>query len=300
MWNSLLLRCRDELREKCGPSAMLAVNIAERKSSLDMIANRGTQFLRAYNALKKADFVSVAHYLSVDPKSANLEKVRWLHRKKRFGNAWLEYHFGWKPLISDIYNGVDVLQQPYPEKTVKARATDRLNLVYEDCWKDTIFHDGKTYPYPYGSRIVTDYDMRLQLIADLRVDNPSQYVANQLGLVNPALVAWELVPYSFLVDWFMPVGSFLSQFTDFCGMSLGQPMTTTSTKRKRIRFARKETVPGFPDFYQGHTVNSTEHFEFYREHGIYSAVLPMPTIPLGLSPTRAATAISLILQQLRR
>lgn len=30
-----------------------------------------------------------------------------------------------------------------------------------------------------------------------------------LGLMDPELVAWELVPFSFVIDWFAPVGSWL-------------------------------------------------------------------------------------------
>jgi hypothetical protein len=29
------------------------------------------------------------------------------------------------------------------------------------------------------------------------------------GLLNPAAVAWELLPFSFVVDWFLPVGRYL-------------------------------------------------------------------------------------------
>lgn len=31
-----------------------------------------------------------------------------------------------------------------------------------------------------------------------------------LGLTNPELVAWELVPYSFVADWFIPLGDWMA------------------------------------------------------------------------------------------
>lgn len=33
---------------------------------------------------------------------------------------------------------------------------------------------------------------------------------SKLGLANPAEVVWELVPFSFVLDWFLPVGDWLS------------------------------------------------------------------------------------------
>jgi hypothetical protein len=34
-------------------------------------------------------------------------------------------------------------------------------------------------------------------------------VAATLGLLNPENVAWELLPWSFVVDWFIPIGQYL-------------------------------------------------------------------------------------------
>jgi hypothetical protein len=33
--------------------------------------------------------------------------------------------------------------------------------------------------------------------------------AAQLGLLNPENVAWELLPWSFVIDWFIPIGQYL-------------------------------------------------------------------------------------------
>lgn len=296
LWNPLVLRLRDKLREKCGPAAMAAVNIKERQQSFDMIGNRAYQFLDGFNHLRRGNLLAAARTLRVTAEEVDLKKANWLHRKKRYGDAWLEFHFGWKPLVSDIFSGIDLLQQPYPSTTVKVRGKDGKSGKSNDRWYDTIVYQGQVLPYPFGSLTTWEYVMKLQMIADLNVTNPNLYLANQLGLINPAQVLWEMIPYSFLVDWFLPVGSFLNQFTDFSGMSLGQPMTTTLTTRKRVRRARANE-PWDPPFEKYNEAYATE---MYREKGIYSASFPMPSVPMGLSPTRAATAISLILQQLRR
>jgi hypothetical protein len=40
-----------------------------------------------------------------------------------------------------------------------------------------------------------------------------------LGLTNPLNVAWELVPFSFVVDWFIPIGSFFDGLVPPQGVS---------------------------------------------------------------------------------
>lgn len=38
------------------------------------------------------------------------------------------------------------------------------------------------------------------------------------GLTNPAALAWELFPLSFVIDWFIPIGSFLDGLSTSLGM----------------------------------------------------------------------------------
>lgn len=41
----------------------------------------------------------------------------------------------------------------------------------------------------------------------------------QLGLDDPLGLIWELTPYSFVVDWFLPVGQWLSSFRSIKGLT---------------------------------------------------------------------------------
>lgn len=60
----------------------------------------------------------------------------------------------------------------------------------------------------------------------VRVTNPNLLLFNQLGLVNPAYVLWDAVPFSFVADWFLPVGRYLQSYSDWVGLHLDDPMTT--------------------------------------------------------------------------
>jgi hypothetical protein len=42
---------------------------------------------------------------------------------------------------------------------------------------------------------------------------------SSLGLINPLEIVWELLPYSFVVDWFLPIGNWLSSMTADAGFT---------------------------------------------------------------------------------
>jgi hypothetical protein len=56
------------------------------------------------------------------------------------------------------------------------------------------------------------------------LSSPHLSELQQLGLTNPALVAWELVPFSFVFDWFIQVGDWLTGLTALQGVTVRRIM----------------------------------------------------------------------------
>jgi hypothetical protein len=202
---------------------------------------------------------------------------------KLFGDLFLEYHFGWEPLVKDIGGAVDLLQKPYPRGKVTGRgSSDKGSGIVHTQVGNEVAHD--------------DYKIinKVRIQAEVSVSNQNLFLASQMGFVNPLSVAWELVPFSFVVDWFTNVGQVLGSMTDFVGVSLGDTMITykQETIRDWIRF---NTVSGVV---RGNTAKGV----FVRR--TLPGVIPGPSLVLkpfkGFSVTRGLTAISLLLQQLRK
>ena len=42
---------------------------------------------------------------------------------------------------------------------------------------------------------------------------------SETGFSNPLSVAWEIVPWSFVIDWMIPVGDYLNGLDALCGVS---------------------------------------------------------------------------------
>lgn len=220
-------KTRERLVAQMGDKSQLGASIAaEWRGSTEMVAKRAMQILKFTRSLRRGNLLdaAIALDLSVVKHRAIMRRAkRRGHITKsstdtratirNFGGLWLEYSYGWAPLVSDIYTSVQVIDRPINDITIKARASDtkrvsRLPMWYGGTWYNE------------------DWSEKCQMIADVRVTNPNLYLSNQLGLVNPAQWLLEGIPFSFVVDWFSNVSQWVSQLTDFVGLELAQPMTT--------------------------------------------------------------------------
>jgi len=128
---------------------------------------------------------------------------------------YLKYVYGWKPLMQDIYGVISLLKQQgiqslllsgdgYASQTSGISASmvnDPTNSV--NSWIDSGTESAKVH-CKIWSRIDPNH-------AGLRS-------LNQLGLINPLSLAWELTPWSFVVDWFAPIGPVLQALTAPAGL----------------------------------------------------------------------------------
>jgi hypothetical protein len=95
------------------------------------------------------------------------------------------------------------------------------------------------------------------------IDNPNLWLLNRMGLINPLTVAWDLVPWSFVVNMFVNVNSLLNSVTDTVGLnvtdmsitrtcklihdySLADKPSGTDRRRSSINVYQKRRVLGVP------------------------------------------------------
>lgn len=134
---------------------------------------------------------------------------------RKIASKYLEYVYGLKPLMQDLYNVAEFAREAgvkplllsakgYSFRTYRFGEIKKLNPS-ADRWE--IWTDGTV-----NSRT------RCTLWAKISDSYSGTRTLNQLGLVNPADLIWELVPYSFVVDWFLPIGPVLQAFTAPAGL----------------------------------------------------------------------------------
>lgn len=192
-----IIKCYGKIYEKV---ANVADIIRTRTETVNMVVNAVRDLRRSYRAIRKGQIKRASQILGVD-----------LHhppRKNDPGGRWLEYSYGWSPLISDVYN---ILDKGFGDinfiVTGRAKGVRKNSLSYS--WTGS-------GPYHRGSGYTFTLD-RASCTAKISIPNTAFGAISSWGLDNPAVLAWEALPYSFVVDWFYPVGDYLNDSLNLSG-----------------------------------------------------------------------------------
>ena len=143
--------------------------------------------------------------VSWDPRTRTWEPYSHRDPAATVPESWLEVQYGWKPLLSDVDGAMKELAWrqeglrniPMVHGRAKGKETSRSSLVSSlegiaSASTECLNKVELKYFFTYGQ------------------DLPIMASLSSLGLVDPLEIAWESVPYSFVVDWLAPVGPWLS------------------------------------------------------------------------------------------
>lgn len=197
-------------------------------------------------------------------------------------SRWLELQYGWKPLLSDVHEACkayEVLTQPL--RTFHYKVSTRRNVSW----------DSSTSPSLYSCPTVG----KLQQTLLMEMTEKPGSKPRSLGLEDPLTVAWELVPYSFVVDWFLPIGPYLESAHSL-PLLTGRWYKTTS---REFSCGRSKILNNL-NYYGGSTY-SGNWLEVLRTSGTGNLSTPLPSFkPLdqALSPMHIANAIALVTSRL--
>lgn len=161
-----------------------AETVAETPSTLRLLNRRTMLFYNMFKLAGRGSFRGAANLLrSATGYNASNRSIKRLEKKfseaksydsRRASAFWLEYSFGIAPLLQSIFDSLEAFRRSSDLR--KARAVS----------------NGAGY-HIYGSVVNRDVD-----------------TLDRLGLTNPALLAWNLLPFSFVVDWFLPISTILA------------------------------------------------------------------------------------------
>ena len=132
--------------------------------------------------------------------------------------AYLQYTFGIGPLASDLFDSVEVLRLRL-QLPIRRRISvfNAQNLSGENTVGD------QTY------RWTSRKSQRATCYVTL---DPNQI--NPIHLGNPVEWAWELIPFSFVVDWAIPIGDWLHSLDAVRGITNVTGTVTEKVKYKAV------------------------------------------------------------------
>lgn len=198
------------------------------------------------------------------------------HRDVELSRRWLEASYGWMPLLSDTHAAAEALAkhvQGVRQTQFRARIR-RFTYGTNDTFNTKGFS-------------VREYRVQLILRLKSEKDLPSEFV--QLGLTDPLSIAWELVPWSFAIDWFLPIGSMLLAAALMPKLSGTQIRTVTDLHHGSITLKPQSQFRSLADA-------SLKDISVTRTVTNGSPRVPFPSVksPISKSWIRAANQIALL------
>lgn len=182
-------------------SAALGVTLASWKQSREMIVDRYRQM-----SLQSDSFEQRARRVLHTTRVSKNKRVTKVQLSK-LGSQYLEMVFGWQPLLTDIHAAVTTVVNTEPQtRRIAARASAYIE-------ERSISGAGTKCEETLNGVC------RCTRAALVEISNPNLWLRERAGLNNPAAVAWDLVPWSWVVNLFSNTGNLVSSVTDFAGLT---------------------------------------------------------------------------------
>lgn len=199
----------------------------------------------------------------------------------------LNYSYAWRPFISDLqkmHRGLTSMQE-YVDRWNEDAKAGVVHTRHADItpyvWKNDQSSSSSVTDSSWGTfcnnhtvkgTVIRSYAEEVKIVAhlyykpnhlDLSGLNKLAAYFDVAGLGDPLSIIWEAIPFSFLVDYFLSVGRFLSQFdhdflttpitvVDF-GYSIKTNQKYTYQRDRQIKRTDNgviTTYPGTPSYYK--------------------------------------------------
>lgn len=230
----------------------LGVFTGEARESLQMVSRSTRDLSKFLHALKSGDTSAMMKSLRVrrQPKA----------RRADLNNRFLEWEFGWRPLVNDLYEAgraVYSLTNRPISNTYKA-SIKKVNPIKG--------FDNHVLSLDQGScKVYKSY--RLTLSEDF-----SPWAS--LGLTSPAEVGWELLPFSFVADWALPIGRYM-EARSFVSQLAGRTVNVVDVREFDVNtnYAGSSGV-----IFPGHRFQQNQFWYNRSSLTLSSQMVPRPTL----------------------
>lgn len=247
----------------------MSVAVGEGAKTVSMAVGAIKSVATALKHARHGDFTATLRALKVEPHTS----PRSAFTSKDLAGRWLEVQYGWKPLLSDVNEAA----KAYALLANKPRVTRLVvNKVLRSTWNSSESPSNWSClgPLTVGKKI--SYEM-------------TEYLSTprSLGLYDPLSLVWELTPYSFVFDWFIPIGTYLENLNSIPSLR-GRFVTSTFES-----FSGFSSIGG-PPYYTG-CITKVQHLELVRTFttGLSTALPSFKPLDKALSAGHVWNALAL-------
>lgn len=205
-------KLRMRLKDQTWNAAQTA---AEFRKTLQFVTSASRDLVSAYRLFRKGDIAGLSNFY----RQYDYRGRRRKPPDARAGDRWLQWRYAVMPLAYDTQDMLEELYRSDIRPSVQrfgGRQVVALGGVYAE---------GQVQGQPTWYDFELTYSARYTTYVRL---NPDLISWKRLGLVNVPALLWELSPGSFLLDWWLPVGTYLSGLDATYGVE--EVSTTFATK----------------------------------------------------------------------
>lgn len=299
LWTNLTARAEVECKIKLkDQKVQYCTALAEASKTVEAIARTFNQLFAGYKQLRKGNLSGALKALNVLPRQIVKDKngrITMGGAGKRvlagstgaFANRWLELQYGWLPLLGDLHGAYEDSRRSFLDRGFLVSAKRVITQAINES-KDL----AESNKLPCNIRTTGKAGVKVRLDYNLRSDALS--TAATIGLTNPLEVAWELVPFSFILDWALPIGDWLSSMDADFGLTF-----KGGTKTQFYEYRKHGTCnyQGPTSFAGGTWQNAHWEREIHNSgmtRTVYSSTpFPIPYFKNPVSTLHAMNALSL-------
>jgi len=196
--------------------------LAELNKTAGTIADAARRIAYAYEAVRSRNISGALRILAGGDLSRT-KKVR-----PSLGSAakdWLAIQYGWTPLLKDVYGAAEELARVTTYQAPVQSVSSRCGTTDDESHSG--IDAGASYP-KHSTNIKGQVTINGRV--EYRVSSQMAATAANTGITNPQSIIWELVPYSFVVDWFLPVGNYLNNMDATNGLEFSRGFYAIKTE----------------------------------------------------------------------
>lgn len=216
----------------------LAQDLAQWSQTTRLIGDTAMRLSRAIKEVRLRNFETAAWTLFSTspehvrergyPKNVAFHKGHYPSVSKSLADNWLAFQYGWKPLLQDIEGSMRSLADYYHKNPNLVR-TARASASFETETVVPIGNLSTTFTKCGDMTVITKSSCKIGFRYTV-ASRLTQFLA-QTGFTNPINLLWEVLPYSFVVDWFLPIGPYLETLSAYHGLAFQDGFVTKFTSQ---------------------------------------------------------------------
>lgn len=292
--------------------AIAKVKSGALQSLVTLMESPKTFYMFGNTVANLASLIRTAHKRLRGNKRAMNELLEWVevHGANQGISSWLEYRYGWRILLLEIEAAMKLI---FEELDLQA------NVLMRERTRDNIAPTGYTTYTPtatswtalgFGDSANPSRLLSVSCTMKKRVQYHrgqaiifyllDEVAAARHGLsLHAAPTLWELLPYSFVADWFVNIGAWLGAFaTQVPGLSMKGGVYSTLVVTERVVTETRPSFAGSGPVVTAPGGSRRVRLSFKRElFNPEQTVLP-PVAYNGLNLLRSMDAVALVSQRL--